>query len=277
MIFFCIASSGLFWHFRKVLRQEELERSYVELQIFSKQSSQTLKAMLDDSLNHMKNVAERMTLVRGISIDEIQERLQEESIGITFCYIGIADTTGLAKTTANIQADVKEEDFFKEAINGVSSTSKLIKQPLLYEYEFVNAVPIYQNGKITGVLYGAIDVESFSETMRNIIGNKQYYFGIVEQNGDFIINPNQETHIDSEKNFWQDMSQTNLLENDIDQMKINMGQNKNEIMDYILSGEQRYLYYMPYEINDWYMICIMDPETMDAKLYKINTMVWQLV
>ena len=36
-----------------------------------------------------------------------------------------------------------------------------------------------------GVLYGAIDVDSFSEEVRAIIENEEYYFSIVEQNGDF--------------------------------------------------------------------------------------------
>lgn len=273
-LLFCIASSGLLWHFRKTLRQQELERSYVELQVFSEQSSKIIKAILDNSLEHMEGLSKIMSLSKGIDITQIQKHLQEESIGITFCYVGIADTTGLAKTTDNIQTNVKEEDFFKEAINGTSNTSKLIKQPLQCKNEFVNAVPVYEKDKIVGVLYAAIDVENFSEEIKNIIGNQQYYLGIVEQNGNFVLYPNPEN---MDLNFWQDMSQTNLLENDINQIKTNMGQNKNEIKGYVLSGQQRYLYYMPYQKNDWYMICIMNPEIMDAKLHTINTMVWELL
>ncbi len=130
-------------------------------------------------------------------------------------------------------------------MNGVSTTSNLIANPLKQGNEFVNAAPIYENNEIVGVLYGAIDVDSFSEEVRAIIENEEYYFSIVEQNGDFILNPKKETLVISQENFWIDMSQTNLLENDIDHIKINMGQNENEIMAYVLQGEQRYLYYTP--------------------------------
>lgn len=199
-------------------------------------------------------------------------------VSVQFNYIGIADVKGLAQTTANekMTIDVSEEEFFKKAIIGISNTSNLITQPLQSEYEFVNAVPIYKNGVIIGVLYGAIDVESFSEAMTNMNENRQYYFGIVEQDGNFILKPKKENSI-LEENFWEDISQTNLLENDIDQIKINMVQNEDKITPYILSGEQRYMHYTPYGENKWYTISVMNPEIMDKKLHKINTMVWKLL
>ncbi len=277
-LLFCIVASWLFLHFHNVLRQEELERSYIELQEFSQQSSKKVKAILDNSLKHIENITEIITLTEERDIIEIEKKLKKEMVSVQFNYIGIADVKGLAQTTANekMTIDVSEEEFFKKAIIGISNTSNLITQPLQSEYEFVNAVPIYKNGVIIGVLYGAIDVESFSEAMTNMNENRQYYFGIVEQDGNFILKPKKENSI-LEENFWEDISQTNLLENDIDQIKINMVQNEDKITPYILSGEQRYMHYTPYGENKWYTISVMNPEIMDKKLHKINTMVWKLL
>ncbi len=277
-LLFCIVASWLFLHFHNVLRQEELERSYIELQEFSQQSSKKVKAILDNSLKHIENITEIITLTEERDIIEIEKKLKKEMVSVQFNYIGIADVKGLAQTTANekMTIDVSEEEFFKKAIIGISNTSNLITQPLQSEYESVNAVPIYKNGVIIGVLYGAIDVESFSEAMTNMNENRQYYFGIVEQDGNFILKPKKENSI-LEENFWEDISQTNLLENDIDQIKINMVQNEDKITPYILSGEQRYMHYTPYGENKWYTISVMNPEIMDKKLHKINTMVWKLL
>ena len=169
-----------------------------------------------------------------------------------------------------------EEAFFKKAIVGISHTSSLLEHPLHSPGEFVNAAPIYKNGVVTGVLYGVIDVSDFSEAMKNIDQNKQYYFSIVEQNGNFVLNPKKDSTFISGENFWTDMLETDLLEHDIDSIKINMGQNENEIMAYVLQGEQRYLYYTPYEKNNWYTISVMNPQAMDIKLHRINVMVWRL-
>lgn len=275
IVFFTVASM-LFLHFRKELRQGELERCYIELKMFSEQSSQMIEVILNDSLKDIENMTVDMMLTKEWDIAEIEEQLKKKAGNITFCYIGIADKTGLAQTTANTQTNIKNEEFFKQAMNGVSTTSNLITNPLKQGNEFVNAAPIYENNEIVGVLYGAIDVDSFSEKVRTIIENEEYYFSIVEQNGDFILNPKKETLVISQENFWIDMSQTNLLENDIDHIKINMGQNENEIMAYVLQGEQRYLYYTPYEKNDWYTVSVMNPQVMDIKLHRINVMVWRL-
>lgn len=277
-VLFCMVASWFFLHFHDVLRQEELERSYIELQEFSQQSSRRVKSILDNSLKHTENMTEIITLTGEKDITEIEKKLKKEMTNIQISYIGIADVTGIAQTTANGKAtvDVSEEEFFKKAIIGISNTSNLIKQPLQSEYEFVNAVPIYRGDVIIGVLYGAIDVENFSEVMANMNGSKEYYFGIVEQDGDFVLKLKKE-NVTSEENFWEDMSQTSLLKNDIDQIKINMVQNEDRITDYVLSGEQRYLYYMPYGENKWYTVSVMNPEIMDTKLHKINTMVWKLL
>ena len=56
-----------------------------------------------------------------------------------------------------------------------------------------------------------------------------------------------------------------------------MVQNEDKITPYILSGEQRYMHYTPYGENKWYTISVMNPEIMDKKLHKINTMVWKLL
>ena len=277
-VLFCMVASWLFLHFHDVLRQEELERSYIELQEFSQQSSRRVKSILDNSLKHTENMTEIITLTEEKDITEIEKKLKKEMTNVQISYIGIADVAGIAQTTANGKAtvDVSEEEFFKKAIVGISNTSNLIKQPLQSEYEFVNAVPIYKDNVIIGVLYGAIDVENFSEAMANMNGSKEYYFGIVEQDGDFVLKLKKE-NVTSEGNFWEDMSQTSLLKNDIDQIKINMVQNEDKITDYVLSGEQRYLYYMPYGENKWYTVSVMNPEIMDTKLHKINTMVWKLL
>ncbi len=275
LIFF-VAATGFFLHFRKELRQGELERSYVELEMFSEWSKKVVRGVLENSLKDIRAVAEKMAL-EEMNIQEVERQLKKGAKMISFCYIGITDTKGLAQTTAGIQADVKEEVFFKKAITGISNTSNLLEHPLHSQGEFVNAVPIYQNGVVTGVLYGVIDVSDFSELMKNISQNKQYYFSIVEQDGDFVLNPRKEGTLVSGENFWIDMLETDLLEHDIDNIKMNMGQNENRIMDYLLSGEQRYLHYMPYGKNKWYIVSVMNPEVMNQKLHQINVMVWKLM
>lgn len=60
-------------HFHNVLRQEELERSYIELQEFSQQSSKKVKAILDNSLKHIENITEIITLTEERDIIEIEK------------------------------------------------------------------------------------------------------------------------------------------------------------------------------------------------------------
>jgi len=140
-----------------------------------------IEVILNDSLKDIENMTVDMMLAKEWNIAEIEEQLKKKTGNITFCYIGIADKTGLAQTTANTQTNIKNEEFFKQAMNGVSTTSNLIANPLKQGNEFVNAAPIYENNEIVGVLYGAIDVDSFSEEVRAIIENEEYYFSIVEQ------------------------------------------------------------------------------------------------
>ena len=86
-LLFCMAASWLFLHFHSVLRQEELERSYIELQEFSQQSSKKVKAILDNSLKHIENITEIITLTEERDIKEIEKRLKKEMVSVQFSYI----------------------------------------------------------------------------------------------------------------------------------------------------------------------------------------------
>ena len=79
IVFFTVASM-LFLHFRKELRQGELERCYIELKMFSEQSSQMIEVILNDSLKDIENMTVDMMLTKEWDIAEIEEQLKQENV-----------------------------------------------------------------------------------------------------------------------------------------------------------------------------------------------------
>ena len=72
LIFF-VAATGFFLHFRKELRQGELERSYVELEMFSEWSKKVVRGVLENSLKDIRAVAEKMAL-EEMNIQEVDRK-----------------------------------------------------------------------------------------------------------------------------------------------------------------------------------------------------------
>ena len=278
LVLFFIVVSIVFVAFHRSLKQMELERSYSILKEVSQQNSQTMKAILNTSLNDMNVVASTFRNFKNSSYDikDAEDILKDIFENTWFSYIAIADKNGVAKTTTGQKTNVKEESFFQYAINGAGNTSRLLKKPLIGEYEFANAVPLYNEKDITGVLYGVYDVNRFSKYMQNVETKREYYFGVIQQNGAFVLWPQKQSTLLFEKNFWQNMQKAELSCS-IEQIKKDMQQNKSRMISYVIDQEQRYLYYEPYYQNGWYIISIMNPESMENRLQKISYMVWQLL
>lgn len=276
-VLFCIVISIIFTSFHHALKQMELDRSYAILKEVSQQNTQTMKAILNTSLNDMKIVSSSLIALENSpyntkDIEYILEHIFENTL---FSYIGIADKNGNAKTTTGRETNVKEESFFQYALNGADNTSRLLKNPLVCENEFANAVALYEGREITGVLYGVYDTQRLSKYMENVESAEEYCFGVIQQNGAFVVYPPNEQTLLYEKNFWENMQKASLSYS-MEQIKKDMNENKSRMVSYNINGEQRYLYYQPYYENDWYVISVMNPEVMESRLQKINYMVWRV-
>ncbi len=106
----------------------------------------------------------------------------------------MAGLDGLIVASSNAEtigkANVKDREYFKEAITGKSALSEVIKSRVTGKPVFVIAYPIEDKGEIKGIFFGSVDVDAFSKKFINHIkiGQTGYAYAI-DAKGVVILHP----------------------------------------------------------------------------------------
>lgn len=108
-----------------------------------------------------------------------------------YSIIGYIYPDGAAVNTLGTSVNLKEREYFKRAIQGETFIADPFPSKTSGHLNIVVAVPVKVNGVVTGVLYGAIDVEGLTEKVLDIKVGQTGYGYVVQGDGLIIFHPDQ--------------------------------------------------------------------------------------
>ncbi|WP_369283728.1 methyl-accepting chemotaxis protein [Oscillibacter sp. GMB15532] len=126
------------------------------------------------------------------SLDEKVAYFEAEAKRSGYILFGFADKTGKAVilNSSRETNDVSDRPFFQSAIQGTPAASDLMFSKLDGEPVLVYAAPVYENGKIIGVLYGRRDGLTLSQICENVTYKNTGYGYIVNNEGVKVAHKN---------------------------------------------------------------------------------------
>lgn len=121
-------------------------------------------------------------------------RLQKQS-GY-FELLSVADPGGDIIASSNQGAaekiNVKDHEYFKQSLQGGTAVSEVMMGRTTGRPSFIISVPFKVGGKISGVLYGALDMASFNETFIDTVKvGKDGCTFMFDRNGSLISHPDK--------------------------------------------------------------------------------------
>ncbi|APG27769.1 hypothetical protein A7E78_07925 [Syntrophotalea acetylenivorans] len=111
-------------------------------------------------------------------------------------FLALADASGqtVAASDSSLvgQVNVADRDYFKKALSGRSAISDVLASKVTGKPICVLALPIAQAGKVLGVLYGAVDLTSFSSRVIDPVkvGQEGYAY-LMARNGLVAAHPDK--------------------------------------------------------------------------------------
>ncbi|MDR3560620.1 MAG: methyl-accepting chemotaxis protein, partial [Negativicutes bacterium] len=106
--------------------------------------------------------------------------------------IGYALPSGQARNYAGIAVELSDREYFKRALKGEIAVSDPLLSKSNGHLICVVAIPVKVDGKVTGVLYGSVDMASLSQKVLEVKVGQTGYAYIVQGDGLIIIHPNKE-------------------------------------------------------------------------------------
>jgi len=161
--------------------------------------------------------------------------------------LGIADLTGKVTYTDGSVLDIKDREYFKEAIKGNNYVSSTFKSKVDGKILIAYSVPIKNNGSITGALIAIRNSDNLSKITNKINFLSTGECFVIDTEGKIIAAIDQAI-VDRMDNY--------IVQNDPQLQELiaiekEMMQGKTGIGEYFYDGVDKYVAYYPLESTGW--------------------------
>jgi len=163
-----------------------------EMQISAESSAKDVGNWLDARKSELHVLSILPTVKTGIPENIIPILVSASKTNPAYSLISYVDIQGNAYTSTGAKLKVADRDYFQKAIKGETFISdpmigKSTGRPLT-----VVAIPVKNDNKVTGIIYGAIDLDTIEKNVLSIkVGQTGYGF-LVQGDGLRIIHPDKE-------------------------------------------------------------------------------------
>ena len=249
-----------------------------ELKIVAGQSYALTKSTLDAKLSILSEISERITAEQTTSIDYKLSYLAEAAKKYGFKRMGLINHEGKAYTTDDQIYDAKVEEYYLKSKVGVQFVGQRQPDPLDKNSRIVVfSVPVYDaEGKIDEILFAAYSAENLESILRTDFFKEDGYFLICSSDGEIALNIANDGNRDDGNLFNNleayDSRNMKMVKN----IKADINRNKKEFYTFHQNKDEKYMYLIPFDRNNWYIISIVHSESIAKNKFFIMTLTYSL-
>ena len=222
---------------------------------------------LETEIKNKLNVLSEMSYVIAPDLNQnnistVLQRLQKTVDRHGFKKMAIALQNGISYSTDNVTINVSDREYFQRGMQGLSTVSKILVDRFDHTNINVFSVPIYRNKQIIGILFAIYSSAGLERFLNVSIFDKQGIAYVMDINGNIIINSYGSKN-NTGKNLFEDIIQIN---DDTRDKVILVKKNINTYKSGSVKFNKYYMYYYPFNINEWYVSVLVPVEIMDKMM-----------
>jgi len=174
--------------------------------------------------------------------------------------IGFALPSGQAHNSAGLILDLSDREYFKQAMRGETPVSDPLVSKSTGHLVTVIAIPVKVDGKVTGILYGTVDMAGISKKVLEIKAGQTGYALVAQGDGLTIIHPDKEVAMKANplKDTNADSGQKQITEQ--------MVKGEKGIVQLTVKGIDRYYAYAPVPGMNWSLAVAVPVKEVTGKL-----------
>lgn len=183
-----------------------------------------------------------------------------------YSIIGYIFPDGKVINTLGTSVNLKEREYFKKAMQGETFIADPFPSKTSGHLNIVVAVPVKVNGIVTGVLYGAIDVEGLTEKVLNIKVGQSGYGYVVQSDGLVIFHADQGIAM----NF--NALQNNNVPGELKAATERMVKGETGMVRYLDEGTNKMMTYAPIPGVNWSLALLVPVSEMTGIVSVLTTL-----
>lgn len=249
-----------------------------ELKIVAGQSYALTKSTLDAKLSILSEISERITAEQTTSIDYKLSYLADAARKYGFKRMGLINHEGKAYTTDDQIFDAKSEEYYLKSKVGVQFVSQRQPDPLDKNARIVVfSVPVYDSeGKIDEILFAAYSAEDLESILRTEFFKEDGYFLICKSDGEIALNIANDDNRDDGNLFENIKAYDSRNIKMVKDVIVAINRNEKGFYTFRQNKDEKYMYLIPFDRNDWYIISIVHSESIAENKFFIMTLTYFL-
>lgn len=223
------------------------------------QASRVVSNRIDEQFSLLEVMANRHELSDSMETWEIKSlMLNEEQKRAGHITMGVADISGSLVSTDGKTTDISSSEYFKQALSGKRAVTDPIVNKNDGSVVIIYAVPIKNQGVITGVLISVRDGYELCSMTSDIVFGKTGKAFMIAKDGTTIAHSNKDFVKVKDNNFIN--LKTNPKLKSLVEIEKQMIEGNTGSGEYSYNGVVKYLGFSPIEGTDW-SIAVAAPKT----------------
>ncbi|MEA4853952.1 MAG: cache domain-containing protein [Christensenella sp.] len=190
----CIAFLLCIAFFMMALRRDKVESVQGEMRGYATSAQKGIDNQISGDFQTLRTVASSFSKIAEMDETSKAALFTQMNKANSFIRMGYADTDGNAVMYdvdgSRYSENYKNELFFQEALSGTEAMQDTSADPYGSGWVLYYAVPVKENGRITGVLLAVQNASFFSDIIDISIFNSTGYANIIDSTGKFVIRTN---------------------------------------------------------------------------------------
>ena len=161
-----------------------------------KQAALEIQRIFETNEVHLETLARSSAILHGddaTRLAKLQEVKQDTDV---FSNISYLDVNGIGFDSDGNEMDRSDRDYFKKA---VQTKQIVVSEPVISaitgKVVTVIAVPVLENGALTGIVTGTVGLSRFDETLSKMATYRTGQLVVMDETGLVIIHPNEPAQI----------------------------------------------------------------------------------
>lgn len=262
-VVFMVLSVGYARYITELLTSE----SQMHLVEVATQGASSVQRQVARDFDMLEILADGMIADPSVPMENKVARIKGQADKFGLFRIGLVDLEGNAITSDAHAFSVADRDFFQAAVQG----EPFLSDPIIDKVDgvtrgIVYAVPIYWNGKITGVLFSGYELEKLTERIDISFYHQSGLAFIVDSDGNVLLHPNEDRN---EKNIIEVAKARNAAAA-VKQFQDRLKQGESGVSQFMMKEEERFFAYAPIQdANDWFLVTSLPTKIVFERSQKV--------
>lgn len=275
MIIMTVGMLAVFIRFSDIIHEETLDKEIQHLEMTSGYITKIIQLEMERCIEILKVSEETLCVSDNPLQDKMQEVLKEIEEKTDFNAIGIVNLEGESIDDNGIAGGLSDSEFIEKIKNGESYISDTLTSGEKEVGQILVAVPLHNNGKIVGAIWGQYPVTVIAEKT-DLTKDSDMYFQIIDSRGDYISRSGNRHALAEDVPLWEELKAYELSKGEtIEKLQADVENHKSGTFHLEYKGEGRFVAYEPLGINNWYVFSILVEDSVntyvdDVKHHSLN-------